>query len=439
MVSRSKKPTTTRTGRTLKLVGMTASIAGRYAKNKIRDSLSGNSDEEKQAKKSEEYTKIAENIVSTLGDLKGAVMKVGQIASQTQDLLPKEISEALQKLQKEAPPVEFSVIRKQVESNLGATIEELFESFDSDPYASASIGQVHRARTKNGMEVVVKVQYPAVSKSVDSDLSQLKLALKLGGLLKLPKESVDALFKEINARLKEELDYVNEALNVSRFKAFHERHEGILIPEVVQSLSTDQVLTMEYMPGQSLSQVKESELNQDEIDAFGCKLFELVAEQLFVFGQIHGDPHPGNFAMSPQGELIVYDFGCVKQLKPDIVEAYKSAIRASIDEDYEAVDKALMTLGARVESQESPGADYYKIWRNIFFEPFLERAPYDYAKSDIHIRAAKNTSLFFQHMKRFKPPIESLYIDRMISGQFWIMKSLGVKADFRSLLDEYLQ
>ena len=432
----ANKPVTSRKGRFIKLAGMTASVAGRYAAERVQSAFS--SSEKQVQRKRETYEKMADDLVDTLGELKGAVMKIGQIASQTQDLLPKEFSDALQKLQKEAPPVDFAVIKLQVEQELGDSLENLFRSFEELPHAAASIGQVHRAVTREGRQVVVKVQYPGVDRSCDSDLKQLRLTLKLGGLLKLPKSSVDALFEEIKARLHEELDYENEARNVERFRKFHERHDDILIPEVLPGLSNRHILTMEYLEGDDINSLADKGYNQKDLNRLGYKLFELMAEQLFVFKQIHGDPHPGNFAFRKDGSVIVYDFGCVKTLKPEILFAYKDAITSSITEDYDALDEALIRLGARVSSKASPGDDYYKVWRNIFFEPFLGGSDYDYQGAELHIAAAKQTPLFFKHMSHFRPPVESLYIDRMISGQYWIMKSLGVKADFRTRLDDYL-
>ena len=433
----TKKSITSRKGRFIKLAGMTASVAGRYASDRVQSVFT--SSEKSDERKRETYEKMALDIVDTLGELKGAVMKIGQIASQTQDLLPKEFSDALQKLQKEAPPVAFSVIQAQVEQELGGPLSDFFISFEEKPHAAASIGQVHRALSKEGEEVVVKVQYPGVERSCDSDLKQLRLALKLGGLLKMPKSSVDALFEEIKARLHEELDYENEARNIETFRAFHANHQDILIPKVIESLSNRHILTMEYLPGDDLQSLSLLGYSQEEINRLGEKLFELMAEQLFVFKQIHGDPHPGNFAFRKDGTVIVYDFGCIKTLKPEILQAYCDAITSSIEEDYSRLDDALIRLGARVSSKESPGDDYYRVWRNIFFQPFLSSEDYDYELADLHVLAAKQTPLFFKHMAHFRPPVESLYIDRMISGQYWIMKSMGVKAEFGSKLEQYLK
>ena len=433
----AKKATTSRTGRFLKLAGMTASVAGRYASDRVQRAFT--SEEKSEARKQASYGKMADDIVDTLGELKGAVMKIGQIASQTQDLLPKEISEALQKLQKEAPPVEFEVIAEQIRRELGDMPDVLFKSFERTPYAAASIGQVHRAVTKSGIPVVVKVQYPGVDKSCDSDLKQLKLTLKLGGLLKMPKESVDALFDEIKERLLEELDYEQEARYLRMFRDFHSEHEGVLVPKVINRLSSQRILTLEYIEGDHLNEIEANGAYTPEvINALGHRLFSVLADQLFVFQRIHGDPHPGNFAFRPDGTVIIYDFGCVKILKPEVVRAYRDAICASIAEDYDAVDDAMLRLGARVADKTSPGADYYSVWRNIFFEPFFGEQDFDFRKADLHVRVAKETPLFFKHLSHFKPPVDSLYIDRMISGHYWIMKSLGVKANFRPELDRYL-
>lgn len=434
--SKTKKATTSRTGRFFKLAGMTASVAGRYASERVQSVFS---DDQKVAeRKSKTYAKMADDVVDTLGELKGAVMKLGQIASQTQDFLPKEFSDALQKLQKEAPPVEFSVIRQQIVRELGDSPENIFKSFDIEPYAAASIGQVHRAVTKSGVPVVVKVQYPGVDRSCDSDLKQLRMTLKLGGLIKMPKASVDALFGELKERLHEELDYEQEARNLRRFRKFHAEHEGIIVPRVIDQLSTRRILTLEYVEGDHLPDLASQGYDQKTINQLGHRLFFMLAEQLFSFQQIHADPHPGNFAFRKDGTVIIYDFGCVKVLKPDIVTAYRDAIVASIHEDYAGLDDAMLRLGARVASKSSPGADYYAVWRNIFFEPFFDDAEYDFESADLHIKMAKETPLFFKHIAHFKPPVDSLYIDRMISGHYWIMKSMGVKASFRPELDKYL-
>ncbi|MBE0485053.1 AarF/ABC1/UbiB kinase family protein [Marinobacter sp.] len=432
----ARKPVTSRTGRFFKLAGMTASVAGQYAGQRARRMFRSVDDEGAQ---SESYTRMADQIADTLGELKGAVMKVGQIASQTQDFLPKEFSQALEKLQKEAPPMPFEVILEQVESELGKPVSELFEYLQETPYASASIGQVHRARLHDGTDVIVKVQYPGVDQSCDSDLKQLRLALKLGGLLKMPKETVDQLFGEIRLRLKEELDYENEARNLKLFQEFHKDQPWVIIPEVINSHSTRRVLTLGLVEGDHVSKVTPERYSQDTLNLIGHRIFTLMADQLFRFQCIHGDPHAGNFAYRPDGTIVMYDFGCVKKLKPHIVEAYRKALLAALSEDYSALDRHLIDLGARVDNQPAVDEAYYAMWRDILIVPFMGDEPYDYAEADIHKQVAAKTSTVFKYLDYFKPPVESIFVDRMIAGHYWMLKRLGVQAAFRSELEKYLR
>jgi predicted unusual protein kinase regulating ubiquinone biosynthesis (AarF/ABC1/UbiB family) len=431
----AKKPVTTRRGRFFKLAGMTASVAGQYAGQRTRRFLGQEDDE---AARSAHYSRMADEIVDTLGEMKGAVMKVGQIASQTQDFLPAEFSDALQKLQKEAPPMPFEVIVQQIESELGQPVGELFEYLQEKSYAAASIGQVHRARLHTGEDVIVKVQYPGVDESCDSDLKQLRMALRFGGLLKMPRESVDQLFGEIRERLKEELDYENEARNVELFRKFHENDEKVCIPAVYESHSTRRVLTLELVEGDHISAITPEHYDQDTVNAIGHRLFTTMADQLFRFQCIHGDPHAGNFAFRPDGTLIMYDFGCVKKLKPDVIVAYRKALIAAMDEDYGALDNYLIDLGARVGSQPAVDSAYYAMWRDILIKPFDNDQPYNFAESEVHKEVAAKTATVFKYLDYFKPPVESIFIDRMIAGHYWIMKRLGVQAAFRAELEHYL-
>ncbi|HCW89459.1 MAG TPA: protein kinase [Marinobacter sp.] len=430
----SKKPVTSRSGRFFKLAGMTASVAGQYAGQRARRMFRGDD----EVARSESYTRMAGQIAGTLGEMKGAVMKVGQIASQTQDFLPKEFSDALQTLQKEAPPMPFEVILEQVESELGKPVGELFEYFQETPYAAASIGQVHRARLHEGTDVIVKVQYPGVDESCDSDLRQLRMALRLGGLLKMPKASVDQLFGEIRERLKEELDYENEARNIELFREFHKDQPWVVIPAVVAGHSSRRVLTMELVEGDHVSKVTPDRYSQETINLIGHRIFTTMADQLFRFRCIHGDPHAGNFAYRPDGSIIMYDFGCVKKLKPEIVDSYCKALVAAIQEDYQALDRHLISLGARVESQPAVDEDYYAMWRDILIQPFASDEPYDFSESELHKHVASRARTVFRYLEYFKPPVESIFIDRMIAGHYWMLKRLGVQAAFREELRRYL-
>ncbi|MDX5299722.1 MAG: AarF/UbiB family protein, partial [Gammaproteobacteria bacterium] len=261
---------------------------------------------------------------------------------------------------------------------------------------------------------------------------------KLGGLLKMPKESVDQLFAEIRARLREELDYENEASNIRMFQNFHRADPHILIPDVIPSLSRRRVLTLSYVPGDHIDAVCAPHYSQERINAIGQRIFKTMADQLFLFQCIHGDPHAGNFAYRPDGSVILYDFGCVKKLKPTVVQAYRNTLVAALMEDYAALDRYLIDLGARVEDKPAVDEAYYAMWRDILIRPFASAATYDFGQSELHKEVAAQTPTIFKYLDHFKPPVESIFIDRMIAGHYWMMKRLGVQAAFRPALENYL-
>jgi len=135
----------------------------------------------------------------------------------------------------------------------------------------------------------------------------------------------------------------------------------------------------------------------------------------------------------------MYDFGCVKKLKPEIVEAYRNALISALEEDYSSLDQHLIDLGARVGSQPAIDEAYYAMWRDILIVPFVNDEPYDFAEADIHKQVAAKTSTVFKYLDSFKPPVESIFIDRMIAGHYWMLKRLGVQAAFKSELEKYLR
>jgi predicted unusual protein kinase regulating ubiquinone biosynthesis (AarF/ABC1/UbiB family) len=423
----------TRGKRFFKLASMTASVAGNYAKSRVKNVFQ--SAENAARERAETHRETGARIAQTLGELKGAVMKVGQMASIASDVLPRELSDALGRLQKEAPPMPYEVIAEQIESELGSPPEALFQHFERTPFASASIGQVHRARTDDGREVVCKVQYPGVDGAVDSDLSHLKLALRASGLVNISRRALNETFAELRERLHEELDYCIEADNVRAFRKFHERHPYVLVPDVVGERSSQRVLTLTYEPGDSLDEVAANPTYTQEIrDLLGRHLFSFMASEIFEFGAIHGDPNPGNFAFRPDGTVVVYDFGCVKHLPPAIVSAYRDAIVYGIDEDYDTVEQSLRTLGVR--NPEGPPVDYayYKIWRDIFAEPFLHVDEFDYGTSTIHDDVVKQIPGVMKRMASFQPAKELIFLDRMVAGHYGNLRKLGARVPSLRLL-----
>lgn len=429
--------TTTQAGRLLRLTGMTTSIATRMATHSVRGVFRS---EENQARDRERLMRdIGREVAATLGEMKGAVMKVGQVASQMKDILPDEVAEALAVLQKSSAPMPFSVIRRQIRRELGDEPEVLFSRFDEEPFASASIGQVHRATSLDGREVVVKVQYPAVRESVNSDMKQLRRILRLGGLLKVEEKVLDAIFDEIRNQLDEELDYDKEAAHVKLFHEFHRDNPLLVIPEVVDERTNDRVLTLTYEPGDDLETLRnDPEYDQPLRNHFGKLIFDTIGEQMFRLGTVHCDPHPGNFAYRKDGRLVIYDFGAVKRISEEDLAIFRRTMRAALEGDYRALEAGLRELGIRKEGGPEVSDDFYEGWVSLILPAFDEK-PFDFSRSRMHIHLAMRTrETPWKYLESFQPSARTLLVDRVLGGHYWTMVNLGVNTAFRENLEKVL-
>lgn len=421
----------TRGARFLRLASMTAGVAADYASSRVKSMVVTETEEQKASGR----RATGERIATTLGDLKGAAMKVGQMASAMKELIPTEIAEQLGRLQREAPPMPYEVIAEQIEVELGFQPHLLFRSFDETPFASASVGQVHRAVTDDGREVVVKVQYPGVDGAIDSDLTQVKLALRMGGVVNLPKEMVDALFEELRVRLHEELDYENEAANVRRFREFHAPQPWIVVPDVVGERSSKRVLTLTYEPGLTLQQVVAANWSQELRNQTGHRVARMIVDQIFDLKWIHGDPNPANFAFRPDGKLVVYDFGCVKQLPDPIVAATRDILRAAKDKDYAGIDRALIALGPLKPEAAPIEPRFYDKWLHAMAGPLYTKGPYDFGRATMGEDLLKLAPSTMKRMNSFQPAPELAILDREVAGLYDIAKALDAKVDLLSLLE----
>jgi len=431
------KPPRSKGARFLRLAGMTTSVAARYAGSRVASLFGGR--DEAAGILAQAHLESGRRIAKTLGELKGAVMKVGQMASIGTDWLPPELAEPLKALQKQAPPVDFEVIAAQVEAELGAAPPELFDRFDEEPFASASIGQVHRARTEDGREVVVKVQYPGVEASVDSDLAQLRVALGAAGLVRLPRAVMRELFRELRRQLHEELDYANEAANVRLFREIHAGDELVAIPDVVEERSSARVLTLTYEPGELLGEITPARHDQPFRDRVGWSLCRMIVAQVFEHGVLHADPNPANFGVRPDGTLVVYDFGCIKRLRPEIVEGYRAIVRAYLVEDYDGLDRGMAAIGARNPDGPDVDAEVYRTFRPIFLPVFDRERPFDYGASRMQAEVLGLAPRMRHLAGAFQPPVEGVLVNRVVAGHYGNLHRLGVRLRIMDLLAPHLE
>lgn len=427
--------------RFLKLAGMTASIATKTVKNSIK-SFSSDEQEREQARHAM-LQSIGLQIADTLGEMKGAVMKVGQIVSQYKDVFPPEIAKALEKLQKDAPPMPFAVIKYQIEKELNDSLENLYSCFDEQPFASASIGQVHKAVLRTGEAVVVKVQYPDIDKNIDSDLKQVRIALKMAGLLNMDKTLQDKIFAEIRDSLYDELDYTKEAHNLAIFANFHQHDDGLIIPKVFHSHSSKRILTLSQELGESLETA--STWNDDVKQKIAKRLFDFSAGQLFKLYRIHCDPHPGNFAFRPDGSVIVYDFGGIKSFSHDEVTFFHDFAKHCLTGDVRSLEQSLITLGIKKDDEPLPET-FYEAWIKICLTPYgftqlfdlSKHEPYDFANSQTHHEIIAKAKESLKYWQKFQPSPKTMMLDRTISGQYWNLVNLGVKIDLSVLMGVYI-
>ena len=416
--------------RFLKLASMTASIATKTVSNSIR-SLTAD-EEQKDAARRQLFQEIGLQIANTLGEMKGAVMKVGQIASQYKDIFPPEVAKAIAKLQRQAPAMPFAEIKAQVEKELQKPISDVFTHFEEIPFAAASIGQVHKATLKNGQQVVVKVQYPGVDEACESDLKQVRLALRMMGVLKIDKKLQDQLFAEIQDSLTNELNYEIEAQNLEVARTFHGKLDPqIIIPTVYTDYSTRHILTLSYEAGSSIETA--STWSQELRNTLGKRLFKAMGQEIFYLRRFHCDPHPGNFAFRENGDVVVYDYGGVKTLSPQHVATFKSLIRACRTHNITEIENQLIDLNALSERNAFPH-ELYEEWLNVLLRPLTTF--YDFEENSAHHDGVKLAKKSLKYWDIFKPSPDTLMVNRTVSGHYWNMIHLKVKDDLTDLFNE---
>jgi predicted unusual protein kinase regulating ubiquinone biosynthesis (AarF/ABC1/UbiB family) len=289
----------------------------------------------------------AEQIFEVLGQMKGAAMKVGQVASFVDTgAFPPEFQERIQaklaELREAAPRVPFKRMRKVVEDDLGAPLEDAFVEFEEEAVAAASIGQVYRARLHDGREVAVKVQYPGVAQAVRADLQNLGLIMRVAKRI-APGMDAKAMTREIRERLTDELDYEHEAQQHRAFARTWRAHPFIYVPPVVTELCSEHVLVTEWVDGAGFEEVKA--MDRATRDRFGEIVFRFFFGSLYRNGHFSGDPHPGNYRLMPDGRVAFIDFGMTKRVSPADLDAEVRAIRAAMGGDAVALHRRLGAMG----------------------------------------------------------------------------------------------
>lgn len=380
--------------------------------------------------------KTAEQVVATLGNLKGALMKVGQLASYLDQGMPEHVRQALAQLQSDAPPMSSELVDAAIAAEFGHAPQDLFAEWDPEPIAAASIGQVHRAITHDGRAVAVKVQYPGVDDAIRSDLGNADLLF--AGMAQLfPGLDPEPIVTELRERLTDELDYRLEARNQTAFAELYRGHPTIHVPEVVPELCSARVLTSELVNGASFAEMLT--WPEDERNLAAESIYRFAFGSLYQAGMFNGDPHPGNYLFHPGGRVSFLDFGLVKHFTPDELDGFSNLIKAvALDPDPARFRAEIVRLG--LLSPNAPVTDEQVF---DYFSHFYEfvRTDGEYAISDEYAAATVRRMLDRSGphgpvMREVNVPRSFVVIQRINLGLFAIFGQIGARANWRRITEE---
>ena len=441
-MSGTKKPVSSkgRLGRNTEIARLGAKVGATYASTAARKLFA--SAERKQELNQERELKTATEIAERLGNMKGALMKLGQMASYLDNGLPEPLRLALAELQNNAPPMSGELARQVIEREFGKSIGDLFVEFDDQPIASASIGQVHRAiiidpTTKQQRAVAVKVQYPGVADAIAADLKNADL---LGAIIAFGFKAFepDEMVAEIKERLTEELDYTREARNQQEFADFYAGHPFVNVPNVVAHLSSSRVLTTDLVTGSTWAELMDQP--QEVRDSAAEAIFRFVFRSLYRFRAFNGDPHPGNYVFhldDPSNIRISFlDYGLVKHFTEDEMTIFKNMISAAAINHDDAAFRMIIENAGLLKPDAPVTTDQIGDYFSHFYAPVRE-------SHVMHWTPEYSSSIVRHTFDRTSPianyasvPRAFVFIQRINLGLYALLGELRAAGNYRRIAEE---
>lgn len=442
------KPPTSRFSRFTRLAslapkGLPLAIEG--ARRALGVKRSEEDEAKAQARLAEDTKKAADAMLKTLGEMKGLPLKIGQMASYIDGLAPpgheERFQEVLKGLLDKAPPLSPEAADTVITAELGAAPAEIFAEWERVPFAAASIGQVHRAVTKAGDHVAVKVQYPGIDKAIENDLKSVSLLKTM--IPMSDKLHTRQTIEELREVFLSELDYGREAEMADLFRRIHASDPDIVIPRVHHGLTTRRVLTTEYLDGRGYAEFTR-DASQEERNRSGEAIWRFMFRALLKYGILYADPHPGNYRFLRDGRVGFVDFGCVKVIPADLVNGMKRYMVAAMDEDWDAFDRACVEVLAY--DRDDPSWELYRSYTIELMKPICAYEPWvcsaesareavSYLSRGIKGLAMKEGDLLPRLPYIPKMPKEFTFVNRLQWGLASVMGGLRTEAVFRDIMD----
>lgn len=379
----------------------------------------------------------AKRVADELSRLRGAAMKVGQLISMDAgELLPPELTEILGQLRSNAKPMPLGQLAQVLEANWGKDWNQRFSQFSFQPIAAASIGQVHSAYTQDGEHLALKIQYPNIRASINSDVDNVATLLRVSGLI--PKDiDFRPLLEEAKAQLHQEADYLREAAYMQRYQTLLGNTPHFKLAQVNETLTTDTILAMSFVEGVPIESLVHAP--QAERDQVFTLLMQLFFRELFEFHLVQTDPNYANYRYDRQTQqIILLDFGAARDYSPTMSEHYRHLIQAAIAQNEPAIIQAAQAIGY-FQDQIEPAQ--LKAVSTIFqqaVDPLRHQGVYDFANSNLATRVRETgVDMTFQKGYWHTPPADAIFLHRKLGGLYLLASKLKVKVDMGKLFDPY--
>ncbi|MEC7146892.1 MAG: AarF/UbiB family protein [Pseudomonadota bacterium] len=375
---------------------------------------------------------------SALGNLKGPVMKVAQILATIPDALPEEYVKELQQLQSNAPSMGRLFVKRRMTGELGSDWKSRFSYFDENSVAAASLGQVHRANSLDGTELACKLQYPDMGSAVEADLRQLRIAMSLYERYDSAIKASE-IYKELSARIREELDYLREGRNMTLYKMMLENEPNVNVPNFYENLSTERLITMSWLKGSSLLNYIAANKNQEARNHVAINMFRAWYIPFYLYGIIHGDPHLGNYSITEEGDVNLMDFGCIRVFPASFVKGVIDLYHGLRDDNEELAVEAYKTWG--FENLDMETINVLNQWARFVYAPLMEdkiRSIQDTNSGAYGREVVQKVHRELRRLNGVKPPREFVLMDRAAIGLGSVFLHLKAEVNWYKIFQDLI-